>query len=140
MPEMAETSEIVTSAVNLLHEGRLGIYDALRFKDAMDLIDDLVWISYVFEDCLNYYTVKGIVPERNVVTVDNYTNPGGKCDIRVDKLDSTVLRQGIQALAQRTAAKDQDPRAGRTFKHKMSEIREILLRFQVGANAGPEVP
>jgi hypothetical protein len=106
----SEAGEVVSTSMDLLHEGRLGIHQATVGKNSMNLPDNLHRIEHVFENRLHDDCVDAACREWDRVRIGDQLGDLAAVKVQSNELDVISARvEAVQAIADGATAHDEDP-------------------------------
>jgi len=113
MPASGEAGEVLGASVDLLHERRLGVDQAVVGKYAMNFRNDLHWGEDVLEDCLHDDSVDAAGLQGDGMRAGDQLGDGAPVEVDSDNLGVET----VQTVADGSTAHDEYPKAGQHVEH-----------------------
>jgi glycosyltransferase involved in cell wall biosynthesis len=105
-----KAGEVVSTSVDLLQEGRLGIHEATVGKNSMNLPDNFRRVEHVLEDRLHDDCIDAACRERDRMRIGDQLSDLTAVEVQANDLD--VIRahvEAVQTIADGSTPNDEDP-------------------------------
>jgi hypothetical protein len=115
-----EAREVVSTGMDLLHEGCLGIHEAPVGKNSINLSDHNRRVEHVFEDGLHDDCVDAACRERDRVRIGDQLGDLTAVKVKSNDIDVISARvEAVQTVADGATPDDEDPTrpAGQHIEH-----------------------
>ncbi len=105
---LSEAGKVERSFVHVLEERRVGVDEAVRLKDAMNLGYDASRIENVLEHRLNHHAIDACIGQGDEVRVGDELRKARRIHVERDHVELRIIVQLLEATSDGAAADDEN--------------------------------